>query len=83
MKHINQLAQQLQVSTEIVRYICQLLDLEISGNTVSEQVESQLSNLKTVADKENMSLEEAARHLIEMRDRETELGDAPLGAAFG
>lgn len=75
MKHINQLAQQLQVSPEVVRNICQLLDLEISGNTVSEQVESQLSNLKTVADKENMSLEEAARHLIEMRNSSEELGD--------
>ena len=75
MKHINQLAQQLQVSTEIVRNICQLLDLEISGNTVSEQVESQLSNLKTVADKENMSLEEAARHLVEMRNSSEETGD--------
>ena len=73
MKHINQLAQQLQVSTEIVRNICQLLDLEISGNTVSEQVESQLSNLKTVAHKENMSLEEAAQHLVEMRNSSEEM----------
>lgn len=75
MKHINQLAQQLQVSPEVVRNICQLLDLEINENTIPEQVESQLVNLKAAANKENMSLEEAARHLLEMRDRETELGD--------
>ena len=73
MKHINQLAQQLQVSPEVVRNICQLLDLEISGNTVSEQVESQLSNLKAAANKENMSLEEAARHLLEMRNSSEEM----------
>jgi len=75
MKHINQLAQQLQVSPEVVRNICQLLDLEINENTIPEQVESQLVNLKAAANKENMSLEQAARHLIEMRDRKTEVGD--------
>ncbi len=69
MKHINQLAQQLQVSPDVVRNICQILNLEIDGDTVPEQVESQLLNLKTAANKENMSLEVAARHLIEMRDR--------------
>ncbi|NJM22445.1 MAG: hypothetical protein HC874_21415 [Richelia sp. SL_2_1] len=55
--------------------MCQLLDLEINENTIPEQVESQLVNLKAAANKESMSLEEAARHLIEMRDRETEVGD--------
>jgi len=69
MKHINQLAQQLQVSPEVIRNICQILDLEISGDAIAEQVESQLINLKAAATKENMSLEEAARHLLEMRDR--------------
>jgi hypothetical protein len=75
MKHINQLAQQLQVSPEVVRNICQLLDLEINENTIPEQVESQLVNLKAAANKESMSLEEAARHLIEMRNSSEELGD--------
>jgi hypothetical protein len=72
MKHINQLAQQLQISPEVVRNICQILDLEITGDTISEQVESQLANLKTAATKENMSMEEAARHLLEMRDTHSE-----------
>jgi hypothetical protein len=72
MKHINQLAQQLQVSPEVIRNICQILDLEINGDTISEQVESQLINLKTAATKENMSMEEAARHLLSMRDTHSE-----------
>jgi hypothetical protein len=71
MKHINQLAQQLQVSPDVVRNICQILGLEISGDTVPEAIESQLVNLKAAANKENMSLEEAARHLLEIRDRHT------------
>ncbi|BAZ40340.1 hypothetical protein NIES4101_63010 [Calothrix sp. NIES-4101] len=68
MKHINQLAIQLQISPEVVRNICQILDLEISGDTVSEQIELQLVNLKAAATKENMTLEEAAQHLLEMRE---------------
>ena len=71
MKHINQLAQQLQVSPDIIRNICQMLNLEISGDTVSEQVELQLANLKAAATKENMTLEVAARHLLEMRENRT------------
>ncbi len=69
MKHINQLAQQLQVSHDVVRTVCQILNLEIQGDTVGEQVEQQLLQLKTAATSENMSLEEAARHLLEMRDQ--------------
>jgi hypothetical protein len=72
MKHLNQLAQQLQVSPEIVRNVCQILDLEINGDAIAEQVESQLINLKTAATKENMSMEEAARHLLEMRDTKSD-----------
>jgi hypothetical protein len=71
MKHINQLAQQLQVSPDIIRNICQMLNLEISGDTVSEQVELQLANLKAAATKENMTLEVAARHLLEIRENRT------------
>ena len=71
MKHINQLAQQLQVSPDIIRNICHILNLEISGDTVSEQVELQLANLKAAAVKENMTLEEAAQHLLEMRENRT------------
>ena len=59
----------------VVRNICQLLGLEINENTIPEQVESQLVNLKAAANKENMSLEEAARHLLEMRNSSEELGD--------
>ncbi|BAZ40514.1 hypothetical protein NIES4101_64750 [Calothrix sp. NIES-4101] len=68
MKHINQLAIQLQISPEIIRNICKTLDLEISGDTVSEQVELQVVNLKAAASKENMTLEEAAEHLLVMRE---------------
>jgi hypothetical protein len=78
MKHINQLAQQLQVSPELVREICNLLGLSLKPNdTVDETVEQQLVKLKDVASKEGISLEEAARHLVEMRDRkvEAETGD--------
>ncbi|NJR20037.1 MAG: hypothetical protein HC785_33245 [Calothrix sp. CSU_2_0] len=49
-----------------------MLDLEISGDAISEQVESQLVNLKAAATKENMSMEEAARHLLSMRDAHSE-----------
>jgi hypothetical protein len=72
MKHINQLAQQLQISPEVVRNICQILDLEITGDTISEQIELQLVNLKAAATKENMSMEEAARHLLSMRDTKSD-----------
>ncbi|BAZ09592.1 hypothetical protein NIES4071_14010 [Calothrix sp. NIES-4071] len=75
--HINQLAQQLQVSPELVRSTCNLLGLPLKPNdTVDETVERQLVQLKEVAEREGISLEEAARHLVEMRDRklETETG---------
>ncbi|NJL61504.1 MAG: hypothetical protein HC903_06335 [Methylacidiphilales bacterium] len=49
-----------------------MLDLEISGDAVSEQIELQLVNLKAAATKENMTLEEAARHLLSMRDAHSE-----------
>lgn len=73
MKHINQLAQQLQVSPELVRSTCNLLGLPLKPNdTVDETVERQLVQLKEVAEREGISLEEAARHLVEMRDRKVE-----------
>ncbi|BDA73861.1 unknown protein [Calothrix sp. PCC 7716] len=73
MKHINQLAQQLQVSPELVRATCNLLGLPLKPNdTVDETVEKQLVQLKEVAQREGISLEEAARHLVEMRDRKVE-----------
>lgn len=76
MKHINQLAQQLQVSPDIVRAVCQTLGLEFSGDTVAEQVEQQLLQLKAAAAGEGISLEEAARHLLEMRERQnSDLGN--------
>ena len=74
MKHINQLAQQLQVSHDVVRTVCQILNLEIQGDTVGEQVEQQLLQLKTAATSEGMSLEEAARHLLEMRAQKNSEG---------
>jgi hypothetical protein len=70
MKHINQLAQQLQISPEVVRNICQSLSLSVKANdTVDETVEQQLVQLKEVANREEISLEEAAQHLIDIRDR--------------
>ncbi len=73
MKHINQLAQQLQASPELVRSTCNLLGLPLKPNdTVDETVEIQLVQLKEVAQREGISLEEAARHLVEMRDRKVE-----------
>lgn len=73
MKHVNQLAQQLQVSPELVRSTCNLLGLPLKPNdTVDETVERQLVQLKEVAEREGISLEEAARHLVEMRDRKVE-----------
>jgi hypothetical protein len=65
-----QLAQQLQISPEVVRNICQSLSLSVKANdTVDETVEQQLVQLKEVANREGISLEEAAQHLIEIRDR--------------
>ncbi len=73
MKHINQLAQQLQTSPDKLREICNLLSLPLKPNdTVDETVEQQLVKLKEVASKEGISLDEAARHLVEMRDRKVE-----------
>jgi hypothetical protein len=72
MKHINVLAQQLQISPELVRSVCQSLGLSLKPNdTVDETVEQQLVQLKEVANREGISLEEAAQHLIEMRDVHT------------
>ncbi|NMG08767.1 hypothetical protein DP117_18440 [Brasilonema sp. UFV-L1] len=51
-----------------------MLNLEIQGDTVGEQVEQQLLQLKTAASSEDMSLEEAARHLLEMRDQKNSEG---------
>ncbi|PAX51579.1 hypothetical protein CK510_24070 [Brunnivagina elsteri CCALA 953] len=42
------------------------------NDTVDETVEQQLVQLKEVANREGISLEEAAQHLIEMRDTHSE-----------
>lgn len=74
MKHINQMVSQLQVSLEEVREICSLLGLPVEGDKISESTEQQLLQLKTAATSEGMTLEEAARHLLEMRDRRNSEG---------
>ncbi|WP_026134396.1 hypothetical protein [Scytonema hofmannii] len=74
MKHINQMVSQLQVSLEEVREICSLLGLPVEGDKISESTEQQLLQLKAAATSEGMSLEEAARHLLEMRDRKNSEG---------
>lgn len=69
MKHINAVAQTLQTTPEIVSKVCQILDLKINkDNTLKPDVEKHLIQLKQVAAAENMSLEEAATHLLQMRD---------------
>ncbi|MFL9458215.1 hypothetical protein AB0758_45240 [Tolypothrix bouteillei VB521301_2] len=65
---------QLQVSLEEVREICSLLGLAVEGDKISEFTEQQLLQLKAAATAEGMSLEEAARHLLEMRSRQTSEG---------
>jgi len=76
MKHINKVAETLQVSPDVVRTCCRLLDLALQPNdTLDETVEQQLVKLKEIASGEGMSLEEAAQHLIAMRDRKSEVGE--------
>ena len=76
MKHINKVAETLQVSPDVVRTCCRLLDLALQSNdTLDETVEQQLVQLKEIASREGMSLEEAAQHLIAMRDRKSEVGE--------
>ncbi len=91
MKHINKVAETLQVSPDVVRTCCRLLDLALQPNdTLDETVEQQLVQLKEIASREGMSLEEAAQHLasregmsleeaaqhlIAMRDRKSEVGE--------
>ncbi|MEO1373115.1 MAG: hypothetical protein AAFW70_02080 [Cyanobacteria bacterium J06635_10] len=68
MKHINKVAQTLQTTPEIVIQVCKKLSLVINkDSTIKSEVEQQLIQLKEVAAAENMSLEEAANHLLEMR----------------
>ncbi|MDZ7960891.1 MAG: hypothetical protein RMY34_23930 [Aulosira sp. DedQUE10] len=53
-----------------------MLDLALQSNdTLDETVEQQLVQLKETASREGMSLEEAAQHLIAMRDRKSEVGE--------
>jgi hypothetical protein len=62
------------VSPDVVRTCCRLLDLVLQPNdTLDETVEQQLVQLKEVASGEGMSLEEAAQHLIAMRDSEAQI----------
>ncbi len=69
MKHINAVAQTLQTTPEIINKICQKLELKINkDSTLKPEVEQQLIQLKEVATTENMSLEEAAAYLLQMRD---------------
>jgi len=76
MKHINKVAETLQVSLDVVRTCCRLLDLALQPNdTLDETIEQQLVQLKEIASREGMSLEEAAQHLIAMRDRKSEVGE--------
>ena len=68
MKHINKVAQTLQTTPEIVIQVCKKLSLVVNkDSTIKPEVERQLIQLKEVAAAENMSLEEAANHLLEMR----------------
>ena len=68
MKHINKVAQTLQTTPEIVSQVCKKLSLVVNkDSTIKAEVEQQLLQLKQVAAAENMSLEEAANHLLEMR----------------
>ena len=68
MKHINKIAQTLQTTPEIVLKVCKKLSLVVNkDSTIKPEVERQLIQLKKVAAAENMSLEEAANHLLEMR----------------
>ncbi|BAY35430.1 hypothetical protein NIES2107_73420 (plasmid) [Nostoc carneum NIES-2107] len=76
MKHINKVAETLQVSPDVVRNCCRLLDLALQPNdTLDETIEQQLVQLKEIASRESMSLEEAAQHLIAMRNRKSEVGE--------
>ncbi|MGB3655581.1 MAG: hypothetical protein WBA41_30835 [Rivularia sp. (in: cyanobacteria)] len=69
MKHINKVAQALQTTPEIVLKVCKKLNLVVSkDSTIPTDVEQQLIQLKEVAVAENMSLEESANHLLEMRE---------------
>ncbi|WP_414620828.1 hypothetical protein [Calothrix sp. CCY 0018] len=69
MKHINAVAQDLQTTPEIISKVCQKLELKINkDDTLKPDVEQQLIQLKEVAAVENMSLEEAADYLLEMRN---------------
>lgn len=75
MKHINAVAQILQTTPEIIINICQKLELKINkDNTLKPEVEQQLVQLKQVAVAENMSLEEAAGYLMQMRDEHSNTG---------
>ena len=68
MKHINKVAQTLQTTPEIVIQVCKKLSLVVNkDSTIKPEVERQLIQLKEVASAKNMSLEEAANHLLEMR----------------
>ncbi|MGB3640714.1 MAG: hypothetical protein WBA39_24530 [Rivularia sp. (in: cyanobacteria)] len=69
MKHINAVAQDLQTTPEIISKVCQKLELKVNNDsTLKPDVEQQLIQLKEVAVSQNMSLEEAANYLLEMRD---------------
>ena len=58
----------MQTTPEIVIQVCKKLSLVINkDSTIKPEVERQLIQLKEVAAAENMSLEEAANHLLEMR----------------
>ncbi|MBE9105237.1 hypothetical protein IQ229_09880 [Nostoc cf. edaphicum LEGE 07299] len=61
-----------------------MLDLALQPNdTLDETVEQQLVQLKEIASREGMSLEEAAQHLIAMRDSEALLRSADRKSEVG
>lgn len=57
MKHINKVAETLQVSPDVVRTCCRLLDLALQSNdTLDETVEQQLVQLKETASREGRAI---------------------------
>ncbi|MEI2577334.1 hypothetical protein [Scytonema sp. PRP1] len=67
MKHINQMVSQLQVSLEELREVCDLLNLQVDGDKISDPTEHSLLQVKQVASKENKSLRDAALYLLQLR----------------
>lgn len=71
MIHINQMVLELKTQLDEIRKCCELLNLTINNDKISQETVDILLQVKAIADKGAVSMAEAARQVADMKSAET------------